>query len=249
VLGLLLLTLAGCGEEAAGLVDTTVGSARLSARHAAPTEPSSLRGKLPLDSAYPERGLLYVPESYQAGTPAALVVLLHGASGTGEDILPLLQAHADANGTLVLAPTSLDGTWDLLSRSVFGPDRAFIDEALARVFREYSVHPRLLGVSGFSDGASYALSLGLTNGDLFQSIVAFSPGGSAASELVGRPDVFISHGTQDPVLPIDLGGRYLSKKLREEEYTVVYREFEGRHTVPEDIARDGFIFIAGTLLP
>ena len=30
--------------------------------------------------------------------------------------------------------------------------------------------------SGFSDGASYALSLGAANGDLFTHIAAFSPG-------------------------------------------------------------------------
>jgi phospholipase/carboxylesterase len=33
-----------------------------------------------------------------------------------------------------------------------------------------------VALGGFSDGASYALSLDLTNGDLFASLIAFSPG-------------------------------------------------------------------------
>jgi predicted esterase len=33
-----------------------------------------------------------------------------------------------------------------------------------------------LAVSGFSDGASYALSIGPANGDLFTHVMAFSPG-------------------------------------------------------------------------
>lgn len=40
--------------------------------------------------------------------------------------------------------------------------------------------------AGFSDGASYALSLGLPNGNLFSHIVAFSPGFMRAPTLVRR---------------------------------------------------------------
>ena len=52
-------------------------------------------------------------------------------------------------------------------------------------------------------GASYALSVGLTNGDLFSDILAFSPGFMAPAVRHGAPNIFISHGTQDTVLPID----------------------------------------------
>ena len=58
-------------------------------------------------------------------------------------------------------------------------------------------------VCGFSDGASYALSIGLANGDLFGHVLAWSPGFVAPPEFVGRPRVFVSHGTDDRVLPID----------------------------------------------
>jgi predicted esterase len=41
---------------------------------------------------------------------------------------------------------------------------------------QYNVDRSAICCSGFSDGASYALSLGLSNGDLFSHILAFSPG-------------------------------------------------------------------------
>jgi len=51
-----------------------------------------------------------------------------------------------------------------------------------------------VAIQGFSDGASYALSLGLTNGDLFTHVIAFSPGFAAPAEQRGRPRIYVSHG-------------------------------------------------------
>jgi predicted esterase len=52
----------------------------------------------------------------------------------------------------------------------------YLDQALQHVFETYSIDPGRVGLGGFSDGASYALSLGVANGDLFSHIIAFSPG-------------------------------------------------------------------------
>jgi len=49
-----------------------------------------------------------------------------------------------------------------------------MDEALNKAFAVCRVER--VGVCGFSDGASYALGLGLANGELFKSVMAFSPG-------------------------------------------------------------------------
>ena len=69
-------------------------------------------------------------------------------------------------------------------------------------------------VSGFSDGASYALSLGVANGDLFDSVIAFSPGVLAPRVSKGRPRFFVSRGTEDQVLPIGRTSRRLVPELR-----------------------------------
>lgn len=52
----------------------------------------------------------------------------------------------------------------------------FIDSALASVFRRCNVDAGRIIIAGFPDGASFALPLGLVNGDLFRKVVAFSPG-------------------------------------------------------------------------
>ena len=119
-------------------------------------------------------------------------------------------------------------TWDVIYGG-FGEDVTTIDAALHKVFESYSVDPKGVAVVGFSDGASYSLSLGLTNGDLFRHVLAFSPGFSVPREKHGRPSVFITHGTQDPVLPIDRTSRKIVPELKAEGYDVRYVEFDGGH--------------------
>jgi predicted esterase len=128
-------------------------------------------------------------------------------------------------------------TWDVIEGG-YGPDVAFIDRALDQTFSRYAVDPRHIAAEGFSDGASYALSLGLTNGDLFTSVIAFSPGFMAPEERQGSPRIFISHGTRDQVLPIDRCSRRIVPRLKSSGYDVLYREFDGPHTVPQEIVRE-----------
>src|SRR5439155_10630340 len=91
-----------------------------------------------------------------APAPAAqlpLLVLLHGAGGSGEGILRRLGAAADEAGVAVLAPDSRGSSWDGI-RGGFGADVTFVDRALERVFEDVSVDPARIAVGGFSDGAT-----------------------------------------------------------------------------------------------
>ena len=165
------------------------------------------------------------------------MVLLHGAGGNAAGALPLLQDLADAPGVLLVAPDSRGATWDL-ALDGFGRDIAFIDRALRQIFDGFNVDDGRVAIGGFSDGASYALSVGLTNGDLFKAIVACSPGFSAPGERVGRPRIFVSHGARDSVLPIETTSRPIVTQLRSEGYDVTLREFDGDHEVPDDVRRE-----------
>jgi phospholipase/carboxylesterase len=210
---------------------------RLTAR---PREPSRPANPGPGLRAFGEdaRALLYVP----SGRPRGLVVVLYGAGGSPPDALGLLEPLADDAGLILLAPRSQGGTWDA-ALGAFGPDVAQIDRLLREVFDRFPVDPKAVAVAGFSDGASYALSLGLTNGDLFRSVIAFSPGFVALVERHGSPRVFVSHGVDDPVLPIDQASRYWVPLLRA-RYRVRYREFPGGHEVPPPIAREAVEWLA-----
>jgi predicted esterase len=179
--------------------------------------------------------LLYVPAT--VADPAPLLVYLHGATGNAPQGLKRLSGLADEFGFLLLSPASTSDTWDAI-RSGYDADVRMIDQALANVFERRQVDSRRIGVCGFSDGASYALGLGLSNGDLFRKIMAFSPGfiPSGVQEQ-GKPSMFVSHGTADRILPIDRCSRRLVPELKRAGYTVRYDEFEGPHTVPPEIAR------------
>lgn len=94
---------------------------------------------------------------------------------SAKQVIPLLQHQAEQEGMLILAPEfRATDTWDII-RGAYGPDVEFINRALELVFQKFQVDPAHVAVAGFSYGGSYALSLGLGNGDLFHDIIAFSP--------------------------------------------------------------------------
>jgi phospholipase/carboxylesterase len=178
-------------------------------------------------------GFVFLPAAASDGTARPLTVMLHGAGGRAAAFARML-ARAETLGIVVLAPDSRGGTWDAI-RGDFGPDVAFLDRALAHVFDRCRIDPQRIAIGGFSDGASYGLSLGLRNGDLFTHILAFSPGFFVPGDARGQPSVFISHGTRDEILPIDRTSRTIVPLLERARFHVRYREFDGPHTVPPDI--------------
>ena len=207
---------------------------RLTSRPAATaTAPAAGEHRL-ADVGLPGTALL-VPEGVR--TPAPLLVFFHGAGGTADSSLPLVRDVARQHGALVLAPSSAGSTWDLLTGGL-GRDVAALDAALEHVFGHCAVDRVAMG--GFSDGASYALSLGVANGDLAQAVLAFSPGFLAPPEQIGSPRFWVSHGTADRVLPVDRCGRRVVAVLSRVGYDVTYEEFDGGHVVPPHLVGAAF---------
>jgi predicted esterase len=190
-------------------------------------------GALGLDAS--RDAWLHLP-AVQTNTPLPLVVMLHGAGGNAERFVKRFAQSAEA-GVALLAPSSRASTWDAI-RGDLGPDVTFLDRALTRAFDAAAIDPRRISVGGFSDGASYALTLGLINGELFRRVIAFSPGFFVEGAAHGRPEIFISHGTSDPILPIDRCSRRIVPDLKRRGYKVTYREFDGGHEVPPAIAAE-----------
>jgi phospholipase/carboxylesterase len=203
---------------------------------------ASNKGPGPLGLGADRDAILHLPENASRG-PLPLLVLLHGAGGSGAGILQRLRSFSDDAGVAVLAPDSRGGTWDAI-RGSFGPDVEFLDRALARVFESVHVDPARVSVGGFSDGATYAISLGLLNGDLFPRVLAYSPGFFVGGMAQGRPRFFISHGTADQILPIDRCSRIIVPTLQQRGYDVTFRQFDGGHTIPPNIALAGMKWVA-----
>jgi phospholipase/carboxylesterase len=223
--------------EVGGVKDALARPARgrLTARPGTPTG-TIAAGEQALSLADGRDGLLYIPAGYTAAKPAPLVVMLHGAGGSARGALRPFRELADDAGLVLLAPESRSTTWDAI-RGDYDVDIAFIDRALRSVFQRVAIDPAHLTIEGFSDGATYAIGVGLTNGDLFQRVVAFSPGFILHIDPHAKPRLFISHGTHDQILPIDQCSRRIVPELQRARYDVQYREFEGPHTVPPEMAR------------
>lgn len=209
---------------------------RLDFRHRLPTAEPLPPGRRELGLFTERDAVIVVPEGLEARKPTPLVVLFHGGGGSAEKILPMLEAHAEARGFLLLAPQSLHPTWDLVIAGN-GPDRARLDLALAVLARHFMLDPTRLAFAGHSDGGSYAMSIGITNGDLVSHVIVSSAGFLSVQAQAGTPRVFLSHGTQDEQIPIDRSGRTHSRLLRDAGYDVTYVEYDGPHAYNPGVVR------------
>ena len=228
-------------DSCSALGSSAAGSdPRLNARPHAGTKTTLTSGAIGLGGD--RDGVVQMPSAPPPG-PLPLLLFLHGATQAGAGMLRRIGAAADQAGVVVVAPDSRDTTWDAI-RDGFGADVAYLDRVLNHVFARVAVDPARLAIGGFSDGASYALSLGLANGDLFPRVVACSPGFVISATPRGRARFFVSHGTADQILPIDQCSRVIVPRLKGMGYDVTFREFEGRHEMPPAIATEALRWVA-----
>lgn len=193
-----------------------------------------------------------------------LVVILHGNHGQPGDLLQAFKPHADNRGLILLAPKSSDRTWDLVADAArfrggrpkhgekpsFGPDVQRIDAALAEIFQKAAIDPGRVVLAGFSDGATYALSLGLANPKLFPGVLALTPGFMVAPKEadVGQR-LFIAHGRTDRVIPIKGSRAGLAPALMAAGMKLRFQEFNGAHEVDRKAVEDGLAFALGDREP
>jgi phospholipase/carboxylesterase len=213
---------------------SVVTGPQLLARPGAPTI-TPVPGASALGLGSVRDGVLYVPPRHDPQTPIPLWICLHGAGGSHTTWQSYFQ-RAEDRGFVLLAVDSRAQTWDVILGG-FGADVLFLDRALEHTFARCRVDPSRIALAGISDGASYALSLGLPNGDLFSHLVAYSPGLIAGGYSQVRPlPIFVSHGTLDTVIPVENTRNDIVPTLRAQGNDVTYREFEGPHAVPAEIS-------------
>lgn len=203
---------------------------RLSFTPAQPTQSPLPPGRHRLGIDDERDAVLFVPAGLEARMPVPLFVMFHGAGGYPGKVLPFIEEHAEHRKFLVLAPYSLYPTWDIVIGGS-GPDLERLHRALTAVTSRYRVDRDHLAFAGFSDGASYALSIGITNGDIASHVIAFSGGFMSIFTQNGSPRVFIAHGLIDEQLPIATSGRANAAALTSAGYEVQYVEFNGLHAI------------------
>lgn len=187
-----------------------------------------------------------------------LLVLFHGAGGDPERFLRLLMPEADRLGLLLVAVKSNGRTWDLIEApqprysggragtSSGRSDSRRVDDVLRAYFRDAAVDPKRVSAVGFSDGATYALSLGLANPQLFTSVISLSPGFVVPPSQFDRSQrVFITHGRSDPVLSFDSTAQ-IAAALGSRGVNVRFRPFEGAHQISNATLDEGLGFALAT---
>jgi phospholipase/carboxylesterase len=230
-----------CAQTLARRVQAATG-ARLRARPAKPNQRAQ-PGRHAFGLGGTRDGYLSVPQNYNPAKPIPFILMLHGRGGSSRDLETFCEAAAK-EGIAVAVPDSRGRTWDRI-RGQFGPDIDFLERVLAYVFERLAVNPQHLAIAGFSDGGSYSLSVGLTNGDLFSHVIAYSPQFISAPVCYGKPPVFITHGVQDSLLSVNLT-ESLVRQLKSSGYQVEFKEFSGGHFMRQDLVKESFRWFEGT---
>ncbi len=97
-------------------------------------------------------------------------------------------------GRQVVAPDSREVTWGR-SAPGFDQDVRFISAAFRKAVQNLNLDPDRVALGGRSDGAGYALSMGLAYGDTFNHVISIAGGMMAPVRKKGQPKIFIAHGT------------------------------------------------------
>lgn len=216
-----------------------------------PSTPETRTGVIELAG----KAYAYLPRGMDA-RPRPLLVSLYGAGGQASAVLDAYREFADREGFILMIPTSARGTWDMIEdlktrigiemnvTPRYGRDLKAIDAALADLFSKVAIDPERIGIVGFSDGATYALSIGTANPQLFDTVIAFSPGPAFPTKFDPNQKVFISHGENDNVLPYS-NTRSIASKLRVKKMTVEFEKFSGKHEVPNEIREKALALFLG----
>ena len=171
----------------------------------------------------------YVPATITGSAP--LIVVLHGAGGDARYFLDQFKHDADRRGAILLSVQSSGRTWAQRKPTDDEADVANIRTAIADLTEKALIDKGRTTVLGFSDGASYALSIGMAYPGLFRTIVAFSPGYAFAPLNIDTEQrIFIAHSRRDPILPA-ANVRDMIKGLEAAGYSPEVHWFNGGHEI------------------
>lgn len=202
-----------------------------------------------------EGAVAYRPAGLGDG-PAPLLVLLHGLGGGPEDMIDRFRAEADRRGVVLVAPKSRGQTWDLLTdrsanalaagRARLSDDPPRITRALRAVAARMAIDQGRIALGGFSDGASYAITIGTSAPALFSTLLIFSPGMDQVTpgDHHGQR-AFIAHGDHDPVLSQEQTRTRFVPVLEKAGVTVMFAPFSGDHELKSASITQAFAFWLG----
>jgi phospholipase/carboxylesterase len=181
-----------------------------------------------------------------------LILLLHGVGSNEEDLFRHSQSFpkgfvvVSARAPYTLAPGKY--AWFELSyaagKPVINPEQAEKSRLVINIFinqliERYLIDPKKVFLGGFSQGGIMSYSVGLTFPQKFAGIFILSsrllpevkPLVKSKEELQNL-EIFIAHGKNDPILPIQYAADALDF-LKPITSNITYHEYDMAHTVGE----------------
>ncbi|ANK83420.1 MAG: phospholipase [Rhizobiales bacterium NRL2] len=181
---------------------------------------------------------VYVPEYYDPGREWPLVVALHGGRGRGRGFLWSWLSDARSRGAILIAPTSLGGTWALQGDDIDSPH---LDRIVALARDKWRIDAGRMLLTGMSDGGTFTYVSGLRARSPFTHLAPFSAafhpmlGAFADAGRVHGLPVHLIHGALDWMFPADMA-RMAHEWLLSAGATVTYREIADlSHTYAPDL--------------
>ena len=186
-----------------------------------------------------------------------LIVLFHGAGQSARAMIDGTRAEADRCGCLLVAVQSKGATWDTIGlvrdaaraeratpAELFGEDAGRVERALSAALSAADADRRSVVLFGFSDGASYALSLGLANPSLVRGVVAIAPGFHLEPAAINpKQRLFVAHSPADRVLPFRRTRDDTVASLRRAGFDLSFRPFDGGHRIDRTVLAEGLDFV------
>jgi polyhydroxybutyrate depolymerase len=174
------------------------------------------------DGTFDRQYRIYIPDSYaEANSPVPLLLVLHGAGGTGASIAQVTAFNdlADTHGFIVIYPDGYNRIWNdgRPPDPRVGPvdDVAYLADVIQSLQGALNIDPARVFATGYSAGGMMAFRLGCELPDMIAAIapVATTFPQYLVSNCQGTPPlpVMIIQGTDDPVIPwVGYQGGYLS---------------------------------------
>ncbi len=198
-----------------------------------------------------------------ADQPTHTIIWMHGLGADGNDFVPIVQElnlqsirirfvfpHAPFRPVSINGGAIMRAWYDITDQNLSSDEDATgicasqsVVEKLISKEKQNGIKPENIILAGFSQGGAIALQAGLHYPDKLAGILVLSsylPLSKTLNTDAHRPktitQIFMAHGHNDPVIPLELA--ILSKqKLLELGYSVKWKLYQMEHTVcNEEIA-------------
>lgn len=150
--------------------------------------------------------LVYTPANYNKDQSHTLLLALHPASTTGQQMADMtqFQSLADENSVLMVFPDSVGGRWNA-SGSTEPDDIGFLTALLDTVEADYAIDESQIFGLGYSSGGLMTMKLRCVLGDRFRGIISYAAPMTfeMANDCLSSDPVSVMtiHGTSDEVFP------------------------------------------------